>query len=243
MRFEVLTQAVPYFVHDDPAKTHMQRIEPNMGLRPGMTWDDVRADLKRTDKVYTYGKEAWERYWARRTTDGDLVWGPDPDLTSLGQEQAREVHEAWRIALGQPDAHGRAPEPTPTPAMIPPIPQVLCSSPLRRCHHTLCLTWRGLLPQRPPQTIHVRENLREVIGKNTCDQRSTKSEILASVQQDVFTILFDDTFTEHDHLWTPTRETDDAMRTRIHLALEAVWQNEARDATGTYGRHSSQCLA
>lgn len=50
--------------------------------------------------------------------------------------------------------------------------------------------------------MHVREHWREVIGKNTCDQRSTKSDILESVQQDVFTILFDDAFTEHDHLWT-----------------------------------------
>ncbi|CCU99621.1 unnamed protein product [Malassezia sympodialis ATCC 42132] len=190
----------------------MQRIEPNLGLRPGMTWDDVRADLQRTAKAFTYGKEAWERYWARRTTDGELVWGPDPDLTCLGQAQARDVHKAWRTALRQPDAQGRAPERVPDPAMIPPLPQVLCSSPLRRSLHTLFLTWRGLLPQRPPQPVHVREHLREVIGKNTCDQRSTKSEILEC----------------------PNRETDDAMRTRIHHALEDIWQHEAKEATGTH---------
>lgn len=131
-----------------------------------------------------------------------MVWGPDPDLTCLGEAQAREVHQAWRAALGLADGAGRAPEPAPKPAMRPPLPQVLCSSPLRRSLHTLCLTWRGLLPLRPPQPVHVREHWREVIGKNTCDQRSTKSDILESVQQDVFTILFDDAFTEHDHLWT-----------------------------------------
>lgn len=123
----------------------------------------------------------------------------------MGQAQARDVHKAWRTALGLSDAQGRAPERVPNPAMIPPLPQVLCSSPLRRSLHTLFLTWRGLLPQRPPQPVHVREHLREVIGKNTCDQRSTKSEILECVQQDVFTIVFDDTFTEHDHLWTVCR--------------------------------------
>lgn len=122
--------------------------------------------------------------------------------------------------------------------MIPPIPQVLCSSPLRRCLHTLCLTWRGLLPQRPPQTIHVRENLREVIGKNTCDQRSTKSEILASVQQDVFTILFEDTFTEHDHLWTVrilgahiSRRAKRTMRCALGFTLRSRPCGRTRHAT------------
>lgn len=34
-------------------------------------------------------------YWSKLTTDGDIVWGPDPLLTALGVVQAQEAAKAW----------------------------------------------------------------------------------------------------------------------------------------------------
>jgi broad specificity phosphatase PhoE len=39
-----------------------------------------------------------------KTTDGKLTWGPDPELTLLGIEQAHKIHRAWKreARLGAP---------------------------------------------------------------------------------------------------------------------------------------------
>ncbi|KAF8559457.1 hypothetical protein OG21DRAFT_1480798 [Imleria badia] len=34
-----------------------------------------------------------------RNGDGDIVWGPDPRLTELGEQQARNAHLAWKEEL------------------------------------------------------------------------------------------------------------------------------------------------
>ncbi|WFC94901.1 hypothetical protein MBRA1_001539 [Malassezia brasiliensis] len=140
-----------------------------------------------------------------------MTWGPDPALTPLGRAQAVKVHEAWREALDGPDP--------------PPVPTVLCSSPLQRSLDTAALTWNAI--DSAPSTLYIYEDLREVCGKNTCDQRRTRSQIAETAPMHV---VFADRFVEADEMWTPARESDDAMRMRVHCALESIWEGVGRDA-------------
>lgn len=39
--------------------------------------------------------QIWEEHWTYQTGDGELTWGPDPELTPLGHEQTKAVHTAW----------------------------------------------------------------------------------------------------------------------------------------------------
>jgi len=41
-----------------------------------------------------YGSDAWNESWSKLNTDGVLVWGPDPKLTPVGQQEALAVHAA-----------------------------------------------------------------------------------------------------------------------------------------------------
>ncbi|WFD32336.1 hypothetical protein MSPP1_003381 [Malassezia sp. CBS 17886] len=257
MQFE----AVPCFAHDDaPATRDSPQLFPHFGLRPGTSWRDVLDKVAEYKLVYLarhgqgyhnlaeekrqYGTRDWENYWAQRTGDGAMYWGPDPRLTPLGADQAAAVHHAWTRA--------RAEEGDSQP---PPLPEVLCSSPLTRCLDTLYITWRGVLledvacgaaagPRHPPRSsrsVHVRENLREVLGKHTCDRRSTKSGIarrfpLQRRDGAPAPLVFHAPFSEEDVLWRQPdwRESDDAMRERIRRALESIWRDEAR---GKHGAH------
>lgn len=60
-------------------------------------------------------------------------WGPDAQLTPLGENQARRVHRAWkRETLANA-----------------PLPPVLYSSPLSRAASTCEITYEGLGARRP----------------------------------------------------------------------------------------------
>lgn len=116
--------------------------------------------------------------WALLNGDGESIWGPDPELTPIGEDQARSVNREWQRQLhlsSQSKDHA-------------PLPTKLFSSPLKRSSRTLQLSYEGLL--LPPGTIppggegkavgapYVKEDLREQYGNdNTCINRSTKSEI------------------------------------------------------------------
>lgn len=39
--------------------------------------------------------QLWDDYWSHLNTDGKIVWGPDPELTELGIEQAKDNNIAW----------------------------------------------------------------------------------------------------------------------------------------------------
>ena len=155
---------------------------------------------------HAYGKVAWEGHWAKLYGDGTLTWGPDPKLTEHGVMQAQQVHAAL---LERGDSLPR--------------PSAFYSSPFTRALHTLHIEWDGLLPERP---VLVMEELRETIGKNTCDMRSTRScihERFPNVALDI---------EEEDTLWSPVRETNDAMRVRIHMAMERIWVDASKDQGG-----------
>lgn len=91
-----------------------------------------------------YGTPAWNSYWSHLNGDDNLVWGPDPALTALGETQALDVNATWKREQV---------------AGIP-LPSSFYSSPLQRATNTLQLTWgdvqldKGILPL-------IMEDLRE----------------------------------------------------------------------------------
>lgn len=138
--------------------------------RHGEGWHNV-AEAK-------YGTEAWDKKWALLTGDGELTWGPDPELTPLGEDQGRNINAAWRMQLAHASQNLDA----------APLPTKLFSSPFKRSCKTLQLTYEGIL--LPPGTVpdvsggkavdspYIKEDLREQFGNdNTCIARSTKSII------------------------------------------------------------------
>lgn len=169
-------------------------------------WKDIQIDLKKLNDsaadneiyklvffarhgqgyhnvvVEKYGMVAWELTWHNKITDGEFVIGPDPELTPLGITQAEANHTMWKkeLELGAP------------------MPSKFYVSPLQRSSKTLVITWKGLKPDsiRPVVT----ENIRERIGANICDKRSSKTIIRLRFEQ--YGFVFPELLTEEDELYT-----------------------------------------
>ncbi|KAJ7690609.1 histidine phosphatase superfamily [Mycena olivaceomarginata] len=88
-----------------------------------------------------YGTKAWDDYWAKLYGDGELIWGPDPELTSVGKDQAADVSKIWTAEIA---------------AHIP-LPDRLYCSPMTRAMQTNVITFADL----PLPTVVVLENCRE----------------------------------------------------------------------------------
>ncbi|KAF7326110.1 Phosphoglycerate mutase-like protein [Mycena kentingensis (nom. inval.)] len=154
-----------------------------------------------------YGAALWDAYWTKFNGDGDLVWGPDPDLTALGKQQARDAHAVWKKEL----------------AAGAPIPDKAYSSPLSRAIDTHQIIYSDLASEAP--TPLVVENLREFYGKDTCDKRSTRSEIVSAFPE----VDIEEGFTEEDELWTEEPESKENVRERAADVVERIFC-EADDA-------------
>ncbi|KAA1468584.1 phosphoglycerate mutase-like protein [Dentipellis sp. KUC8613] len=163
-----------------------------------------------------YGTKAWDEHWSLLNGDDELVWGPDPRLTSLGEAQARSASAAWanEILRGMP------------------LPQKFYCSPMTRALHTWELTFTGVLPEGHPTPIIV-ENCREEYGEHTCDKRRTRSEI----QLDFPRFIFEDEFTEEDLLWTPERETKASAEVRARSVLDKIFENDVEDTIVSITAH------
>ncbi|KZS91549.1 phosphoglycerate mutase-like protein [Sistotremastrum niveocremeum HHB9708] len=151
--------------------------------------------------INKYGPETWNGPLARVNGDGEIVWGPDPLLTPVGESQAKALNEAWKAAV----ASGMH------------TPERWYCSPMRRTASTLELTFDSLLPP------HIRpkfiENLREHHGVHTCDKRISRTELGSLFPN----FEFPDPFSEEDILWDPDhRETEEELRTRLSKAIEEV---------------------
>ncbi|CUM45591.1 uncharacterized protein AC631_02370 [Debaryomyces fabryi] len=107
-----------------------------------------------------YGNDAWNDYWSKINGDGEIVWGPDPELTELGQNQAKENYKQWQVEL----KHGCR------------LPTRWFVSPLSRSIDTLTITWENITKLEEARPL-IKENIRETIGVHTCDKRSTRSII------------------------------------------------------------------
>ncbi|KZP29798.1 phosphoglycerate mutase-like protein [Athelia psychrophila] len=152
-----------------------------------------------------YGTKLWNEYWAALNGDGELVWGPDPLLTDVGEEQAKEAHAAWAAEI-------------PSGALLP---EKLYTSPMTRAMHTNDITFEGLYAGSRP-TVTIVENCREHYGKHTCDKRQTRTRIHADFPQ----LIFEEGFAEEDELWTPVRETEAHIDERARKVLDRVFDQD-----------------
>ncbi|KAI0712526.1 phosphoglycerate mutase-like protein [Earliella scabrosa] len=147
-----------------------------------------------------YGTPEWDRYWSKLDGDGEIVWGPDAELTQTGIEQAVAAREAWKTER----AYGV------------PLPQKHYGSPLSRALHTFDETFvKADFIDGSLLRTTILENLREENGEHTCDKRSTKSVIAGKFPPPVY--AFEDGFTEEDELWKP-----DERETKAHVAQRAA---------------------
>ncbi|KAF9459983.1 phosphoglycerate mutase-like protein [Collybia nuda] len=220
------------FVQDDGLATGVPAIPPRFGLIDDSPerWTRFVAhidQLKNTSdsntkhKVIFFGRhgegfhnvaidkyqhQAWIHYWAKLDGDGEIVWGPDPELTAIGVGQAISAHEAWKAEL---------------PFGIP-HPEKFYTSPLTRAMKTCEITFDGILPDDKRRAI-VIENCREHNGAYTCDKRRTKSYI-----QQMFP-LFDvePDFSEEDTLWDENvREAKKHLTERARKVLDYIFEND-----------------
>jgi len=158
-----------------------------------------------------YGTPEWNRHWSIVNGDGKLIWGPDPKLTELGISQAKAAHDAWidEIKAGIP------------------LPESLYSSPLSRSVHTAQITFEGILLNVAEDKLKqplIKEKLREVIGKHTCDKRNTRSYIEKEFPQ--FDI--EANFSEEDLLWRPDhRETEEELTQRLTEAAGDIFASDS----------------
>lgn len=156
--------------------------------------------------VQKYGTDEWNRKWHNMTGDGEIVWGPDPMLTDLGINQAKENNAAWKkqIADGAP------------------VPSKFYVSPLQRSCHTLVYTWDGIKPlETQPKVLEI---LRETIGVNLCDKRLPKSKVDERFSKHGFNT---DDLSEEDDLYTVhTRETLWEQSLRVDEFLQGLFDED-----------------
>ncbi|CAE6480594.1 unnamed protein product [Rhizoctonia solani] len=169
--------------------------------RHGQGWHNVGESK--------YGTVEWDKKWSLLNGDGEITWGPDPELTDLGKQQASEAHKVWKTELARQD-----------PA---PLPTILFSSPFSRAALTLDITFSGILTHMKDGTglrPYIMENLREMNGEHTCDKRNPKSRIHEMYPE----FEFEPGFTEEDELWTPDhRETVQEIDDRLKVALDEIF--------------------
>lgn len=152
-----------------------------------------------------YGTEKWNSYWSNKNGDGELIWGPDPELTTLGQEQAKAAHNAWKQER----------------KFDIPLPGKLYCSPLTRAIHTNKITFDSIIPES--QRTMIIENLRETHGVHTCDKRRTRTYIERTFPD--FDI--EEELVEEDELWdSQVRETHDEIDVRMRGVLDMIFDND-----------------
>lgn len=173
-----------------------------------------------------YGVPAWEKKWCRENTDGELTWGPDPFLTPLGIQQAKDNHGGWvkQIANGAP------------------VPSAFYCSPFTRSIETLIHTWDGITDYKPL----IKEDIRETIGRHTCDKRSPKRVIEERFSKHGFTI--EDGFEEEDVYFTiDDREMiyEQSLRVNsfLNFLFEKDFDSEKRDNIVNVTSHSGTIRA
>ncbi|KAI5888873.1 phosphoglycerate mutase-like protein [Schizophyllum commune H4-8] len=155
-----------------------------------------------------YGTKAWDDYWAKLNGDDEITWGPDPELTPLGKNQARDVNAMWKqeIQTGMP------------------LPYFLYSSPFTRALHTLRITFGDFLCQTPRPLV--LENCREVSGVHTCDKRRTRSYIASAFPE----VDIEDGFTEEDEYYDDdVREPPESVVARARAVLVRIFEDRERE--------------
>ncbi|KAI6034576.1 histidine phosphatase superfamily [Pisolithus microcarpus] len=154
-------------------------------------------------------------YWSKLNGDGELTWGPDPELTLVGEGQADEAHLAWKTEF----------------QCGLPFPEKLYCSPLTRAIRTNQRSFKGLNPDGRNTTIV--ENIREEFGIHTCDKRRTRTYIHETFPE----YLIEAGFTEEDELWTPdVRETWEDVDVRVKTVLDMIFENDKEQCNDLFSR-------
>jgi len=194
-----------------------------MGLQRGKTWNNFASyvnnlikteehDHKKLKILYfvrhgygthneaedKFGSQHWEDVEAKKDIyeDAKLTERGIREAQSLGLSVQKSLQNGFNLEL-------------------------VISSPLSRALDTATIVFNGL--NVPFISV---ENVRETIGKNTCDRRRS----LRSLRHDYPKIRFDDSlfnFDEHDTLWTNTRESDQLISLRVQKFLD--WLFTTRD--------------
>ncbi|KAJ9109094.1 hypothetical protein QFC21_000422 [Naganishia friedmannii] len=132
----------------------------------------------------------------------------DPELTELGEGQARAVNSEWKrnSSLGAPR------------------PDLWLCSPLTRTAQTLRLSFESLLGHDRPIFV---EALREILHERPCNKRRSKTYL----QNNFPECDFEEGFSEEDTTWRPDggQETEAERRTRLREAMCKIF--EERDET------------
>ncbi|KAH9851529.1 phosphoglycerate mutase-like protein [Lenzites betulinus] len=154
-----------------------------------------------------YGRERWDEDWSKRYTDGEIVWGPDPELTETGIAQAQDARRFWEKERG----YGV------------PLPQKHYVSPLRRALGT----WQEIFKDNDVLCgdacrVTIVENLREEFGEHTCDLRHPRATIAQNFPPPTYE--FEDGFSEDDELWkADERETREHVKERAVAVLDRIF--------------------
>jgi len=226
-------QAVPgFFEHDDPTRTSesIGALPPRFGLldESPNRWATFTSKINKLNreapndtkyKVFflgrhgqgyhnvaedKYGTKAWDDYWSKLDGDGELTWGPDPNLTDIGIRQAKDARAAWEAEIQL--------------EISIPLPEKLYCSPMTRAIHTHDITFEGLTLPENRKTV-ILENCREEYGEHTCDKRRSRTFIHSAFPQ----FEIEDGFTEEDELWTPKRELKEHIAIRARAILDRVF--------------------
>ncbi|KAF9448758.1 phosphoglycerate mutase-like protein [Macrolepiota fuliginosa MF-IS2] len=232
-----------FFVHDieDHRSLTLPAVPPRMGLVDAtpQRWDNLRekitalkeqsegenADIKvfffarhgqgwHNVAEVKYGTKCWDAEMSKKYGDNEITWGPDPELTPIGINQAIEAKHGWEAEL---------------PFRIT-LPDKLYSSPLTRAADTLHITFEGTVlgDVEDKRTVVVLENCREENGVHTCDKRRTRSYIHKRFPN----CEFEDGFEEEDELWdTDLRETKAEVAKRARNVLDYIFE---KDPSSTY---------
>ncbi|CAH6721857.1 phosphomutase-like protein 3 [[Candida] jaroonii] len=154
--------------------------------------------------VSKYGSEAWRNKWHNLGVDGDIIYGPDPELTPLGISQAEENNQVWH----QQVKNGC------------PVPTKYYASPLQRSSMTMVVSMKDIWPEN--RQVIVSEKIREIIGFHLCNKRSSKDTILERFGKYGFET--EDGFSEVDELYNDEEETFDDNCIRVESFLEDLWE-------------------
>lgn len=151
------------------------------------------------------------------TGDGEITWGPDPELTPLGEGQARSVNAAWhhqleRASQGQDAA---------------PLPTRLFSSPFKRSCKTLELTFQGiLLPPSPQKSVPsplIKEDLREQYGD---DHEAVHRSPRSTIEKNFPGYQIEEGLTEEDERFKVRQAGIKAVTPLIHEGFRENYRDE-----------------
>ena len=175
--------------------------------------------------VEIFGLDAWNDHYSHLGSatlpNGEtIVFGPDPFLTSLGEQQAQFMNDAFKREISEFGC---------------PLPSKLFCSPFTRSAQTLSITMNGITISKDgtdakvlagkPLSPLVTENLRETIGSHLCDKRSTKS--IFQKRLSGWGFQFEDGFSEEDVLYRDDwREPISDQAIRANKFLQFLFSTE-----------------